>query len=221
MDCEKLREVLIEHVDGLLGREEAEFARAHLAECAPCRALQEEVRRNFAALDAWEDEDLPSGAFERLRARIPSGPSAVGAAPAPAHRRWVRLLLPYAAGLATAAAGMLAAVRLGADASADAPASTEPAIGSPGPAISGFTAGTAAPPAASAPSASFVSFDGRPAVSRDAESAQSTKPGERALIFRDADSGVLRKFFLPDGVEPDRILLIDRERTPIVPAGIR
>ncbi|HEU4395771.1 MAG TPA: zf-HC2 domain-containing protein, partial [Planctomycetota bacterium] len=116
MDCEKLREVLIEHVDGLLGREEAEFARAHLAECSPCRALQEEVRRNFAALDAWEDEDLPSGAFERLRARIPSGPSAVGtaAAPAPA-RRWLRLLRPYAAGLATAAAGMLAAVRLGAD----------------------------------------------------------------------------------------------------------
>ena len=212
MDCEKLREVLIEHVDGLLGREEAEFARAHLAACAPCRALQEEVRRNFAALDAWEDEELPSGAFNRLRARLPSGPSAVGAAPAPA-RRWMRLLLPYAAGLATAAAGMLAAVRLGADASADAPLPE-----SPGPALSGFSAGTAAP---TEPPAALASYAERPAATRDADPQPSTRPGEQALIFRDADRGVLRKFYLPAGVEPDRVVLVDAERTPIDPAGVR
>jgi hypothetical protein len=216
MDCEKLREVLIEHVDGLLGREEAEFARAHLAECAPCRALQEEVRRNFAALDAWEDEDLPSGAFERLRARIPSGPSAVGAAPAPVHRRWVRLLLPYAAGLATAAAGMLAAVRLGADASADAPRPESPV-----PAISGLSSGGAAPTGGFAPASALADSEGRPPAARDAETAQSPQPGERALIFRDADRGVLRKFFLPAGLEPDRVMLIDAERVPSDPAGVR
>src|SRR5690349_17407369 len=119
MECDRLREVLIDHVDGLLGREEADAARAHLAACDPCRALQEEVRRNFAAMDGWEDEDLPAGAFARLEARLAAGPRAVVAdAPgagasgrgasrpgAPSARRpWVRLGVPYAAGLATAAA---------------------------------------------------------------------------------------------------------------------
>ena len=64
MDCDRLREVLIDHVDGLLGRDEAEAARLHLAACGECRRLQEEVRRNFAALDAWEDEELPAGRLD-------------------------------------------------------------------------------------------------------------------------------------------------------------
>jgi anti-sigma factor RsiW len=99
MDCARLRELLVDHVDGLLGREDAEAARDHLAACGDCRALQEEVRRNFAALDAWEDEELPGGAFGRLAARLPRPAGA-----APARRGWVRLGVPYAAGLATAAA---------------------------------------------------------------------------------------------------------------------
>ena len=52
MDCDRLREVLFDHVDGLLGRDDAEAARLHLAACEPCRSLQEEVRRNFSAMDA-------------------------------------------------------------------------------------------------------------------------------------------------------------------------
>lgn len=105
MDCDRLREVLFDHVDGLLGRDEAEAARDHLAACAPCRALQEEVRRNFTALDAWEEEELPAGAFERLQDRM------AASIPAPAPRRsWARLAVPYAAGLATAAAFLWAFV---------------------------------------------------------------------------------------------------------------
>ena len=106
MECDRLREVLFDHVDGLLGREEAEAARDHLAACALCRALQEEVRRNFSALDAWEEEELPAGALARLEARIAGAPAgAPVSVPAPAPRRsWVRLAVPYAAGLASAAA---------------------------------------------------------------------------------------------------------------------
>jgi hypothetical protein len=219
MDCEKLREVLIEHVDGLLGREEAEFARAHLAACSPCRMLQEEVRRNFAALDAWEDEDLPAGAFDRLRARLPSGPAvAVGAVPAPAARRsWARLLVPYVAGLATAAAAMFAVVRFGVD--APAPAGDPPAT-LRGPAGTPPLAGSIGAPAPAA-AADLVSFGGGAADARAVEVAPSPRPGEKTLIFRDASNGVLRKFFLPDGVDPGRVLLMEQEREVIVPAGVR
>jgi len=211
MDCERLREVLIEHVDGLLGRDEAEFARAHLANCAPCRALQEEVRRNFSALDAWEDEELPGGAFERLRDRLPAGPTALASAGAVAgaapRRRWVRLLVPYAAGLATAAAAMFLFVRAG----ADGPATPVPVGDGAGP-VSRDGA---------APRAALASFEDRVPAARDPEPVTALKPGERALLFRDADRGVLRKFFLPAGVDPDQVLLLEPEHTLVVPAGIR
>src|SRR5258706_5916 len=108
MDCDGLRKVLFDHVDGLLGGGEADAAREHLAACGPCRALQEEVRRNFSALDAWEEEELPAGAFARLQARIPAGPTPVheiGTAPAGTRRRgWLRGAVPHGAGIAPAAA---------------------------------------------------------------------------------------------------------------------
>ncbi|HEU4395701.1 MAG TPA: hypothetical protein VFS92_09055, partial [Planctomycetota bacterium] len=90
---------------------------------------------------------------------------------------------------------------------------------SPAPAISGFPAGNATP--APAAPAALASFEEGPAAGRAAEASAATQPGERALIFRDFDRGVLREFFLPAGVEPDRILLIDAERDPIVPARVR
>jgi len=188
MDCDRMREVLIEHVDGLLGSEEADDARSHLAACAPCRVLQEEVRRNFAALDCWEDEDLPEGAFERLLARVPSGPSVRPASGAPAapRRTWIRVLVPYAAGLATAAAAMAFFVL--------------PRDGATPP------AGPAVPV---------------PAESPVARRAPDLKPGERPLEFRVADEGVVRRFLLPEGVDPQNLLLIDVERPIPVPSGVR
>lgn len=189
MDCDRLREVLIDHVDGLLGRDEAEAARSHLAACADCRLLQEEVRRNFAALDAWEDEDLPAGAYDRLVQRLPAGPAPRLPVPAneaaPRARRWVRLAVPYAAGLATAAVavGVFVLPRGGAPAAPAVPASALPA---------------AAPVPASA----------------------SLRPGERALVFRDPEQGVIRRLFVPAGVDPGNLELLPDEAPAVSPAGL-
>lgn len=198
MECDRLREVLFDHVDGLLGRDEAEAARAHLAACGGCRALQEEVRRNFSALDAWEEEALPEGAFERLEARMAAG--APAAAPAPARRRsWIRLAVPYAAGLATAAALVLAFL---------VPAGPGPVVPGPGtgPATDGALADIAADRAADtpAPRAAFAGGGGSRASAADA-----LRAGERPLEFRDPDRGVLRKFLLPPGVDPGKVMLVD------------
>jgi anti-sigma factor RsiW len=183
MECGRLREVLIDHVDGLLGRDEAEAARAHLAACGPCRALQEEVRRNFSAMDAWEEEELPEGAFGRLQARMSAGTASP-------RRSWVRLGIPYGAGLATAAALVWVFVV---------------PRGVPAPAVRGPEWTSTAP----------VSFDlpaPVPSFSDAVARQPSAPPRGRPLEFRDADQGILRQFHLPPGVDPGKILL---EPTPV------
>ena len=195
MDCERLRGVLMDHVDGLLGREDAYAARAHLAACAECRRLQEEVRRNFSALDAWEDEDLPAGAFDRLLARVPAGPRALGGigAPLTQPRGSRQRVLLYAAGLAAAAAvaGFLVLPR------GSAPSLTAPGL--PGRPSNGVA--TAAPAA--------------PTVAKK----RALRPGERALSFPDYDHNVLREVRLPEGVDPASVELIKDERPVVVPPG--
>jgi putative zinc finger protein len=197
MDCDGLRKVLFDHVDGLLGREEADAARDHLAACGPCRSLQEEVRRNFGAMDAWEDEELPAGAFERLRDRLPSSVSAGSASPGGSiplpgrgpgpRRRWLRLAVPYAAGLATAAsAGWFFVHAAPGAATLPAPAAGAPRDGGAAPA--GPVALNDAAPAAPAPA--------------------SLRAGERMLEFREPN-GVLRKVRLPRDVDPGMITLVD------------
>ena len=216
MDCERLREVLIEHVDGLLGAGEADRAREHLASCASCRALQEEVRRNFAALDAWEDEELPAGAFERLVARVPAGPSvAFDPAPAPAPRSWGRLLVPYAAGLATAAAAM-ALFLVPNDGAGLSPRPAVPAGVTP--TSSGETLGDLSDPDPSG-RVLLVSTDGDAAP--DAPATSTPRRAGRPLTFRVADQGALRSFLLPEGVDPKSIDLIDDERPIATPSGVR
>lgn len=224
MDCDGLRRVLFDHVDGLLGRDDAEAARDHLAACGPCRALQEEVRRNFTAMDAWEEEELPAGAFERLQARIPSGPTpVVDGAPrvAPAHaahdgeapRRsflrlaGLRLAVPYAAGLATAAAAAWVFLLPVASPHPDRPGAGVP--GSPG-----FDVPRAGGDMGVRPVAlndSPVRGTAGPELNRT-----GLRPGERKLEFRDFSNGVLRNFRLPGDVDTGKIMLIETPRR-IVP----
>ena len=207
MDCDRLREVLFDHVDGLLGRDEAEAARDHLAACAPCRALQEEVRRNFSALDAWEEEEMPAGAFERLQGRIAAAQAP--AVPAPAARRsWARLAVPYAAGLATAAAFLWVFV-VPHGGPLPAPLSPKPA--------------DPETPALDTP-ASASTFHGSPVSSESpvADAPTASRGGERPLQFRDVDQGVWRTFRLPPGVDPGKVLLVDTpERTLPDDDGVR
>lgn len=190
MRCDRLREVLFDHLDGLLGAEEAEGARSHLAACADCRRLQEEVRRNFAAMDTWEDEELPAGAWERLRARVGTGSAPAAAAPPP--RRWVRHTLPFAAGLATAAAALLVFV---VPRFAAAPAGPLP--------------GGGPAPVAPAPASPVVAVENpRPALRR----------GESPLRFDlpDFRNGVVRTIRLPGDVDPGKVMLVDATTRPVV-----
>ncbi len=205
MDCERLGELLLDHVDGLLGPEDADGARAHLAGCPACAALQEEVRRGFAALDSWQEEDLPAGAYERLVARLPGVRPPVLVAPAatasPAMRpalRWATLL-PYGAGLATAAVVMVLALPVG-----GSPAGPVPA-GDPSPAPPPVSVRTASPPAGVA-----LSAEGGP--------GPRLLRGERALRF-DAD-GVRRTYALPPGIDPDKVIIaVDYSRPAPEPVG--
>lgn len=194
MECDRLREVLVDHVDGLLGRDEAEAARAHLAACGPCGALQEEVRRNFSALDAWEDEDLPAGAFGRLEARMAGTPSAPAA-----RRSWARLAVPYAAGLATAAAFVWVFV-VPHGAALPVPADRG-GISSPSPETFAREDADLVSPA---PVSLFSGAFGSPVAAGGAP-----RTGGHPLEFRDADRGVLRRFLLPPGVDPGKVLLVD------------
>lgn len=223
MDCGRLREVLVEHVDGLLGAAEAEGARAHLAACAPCRNLQEEVRRNFAAMDAWEEEELPAGAFARLEARIarapaPAASAAASAAAVPARRSWIRLAVPYAAGLATAAAA--AFVLLMADGTAPplppegggGPAAplASPGVRTVRPVVHGGMAeastGSAAPAVPGAPAAEAADAAADAAAGG---AAADLRPGERKLRFEDSEGGVVRTILLPPDVDPREVMFVE------------
>jgi anti-sigma factor RsiW len=224
MDCEALREVLIEHVDGLLDAEGADAAREHLAVCEPCRDLREEVRRGFDALDHWTEEDLPAGAWQRLVDRLPGVRPPVGVAPVVASSssapRWKRLAggaaLPYLAGIATAAALVLVlyptltgTVPSGSDVSpagrgrSDAVADTETR---PNPFHTRMVVPGTAESGTSSPGVEGVSL----------------REGERRLEFRDVRRGVgvQRRIQLPPEIDPTRVVPVVDERVEAV-SGVR
>ncbi len=207
MNCDRLRELLFDHLDGLLGADEAEGARAHLVSCADCRRLQEEVRRNFGAMDAWEDEGLPEGSWDRLRARLAAGPRPEAShAPAVPGRRWARLAFPFAAGLATAAAALLVFTL-----TRDPPASPSPAPPSVAP--SGAPASLAAEPAAPPPA-------GAPLLAAEAD-RPALRAGERPLRFDDYDHNVVRTFRLPGDVAPEKVMLIELQTKPVIEGEVK
>lgn len=195
MDCERMREVLVEHVDGLLDAEGAEGARHHLASCDACCDLREEVRRNFAAMDAWGDEDLPEGAWDRLVDRLPGVRPPVGVAAGAAGgrpswgRRFGAAAFPYVAGLATAAALLMAFYPDRADPTGD-PGQRPPAVRPP--------AGIRTVPVADT--------DPTPRPFNRGSGAANLREGERALEFGDVGLGVHRRIILPRDIDPARVM---------------
>jgi hypothetical protein len=192
--CERLREILPEHAEGLLGPGDADFARDHLAACADCRAVKDELARGFAAMDLWREEPLPAGAFERLQARLASravppqeifAPSFGAATPtAQAARGWGRVVFAYAAGLATAACALLA-YDFGTGVAPVAP--SRGPIGASGDAVPSRTGDAAPRPAeaAAAPASTGESLSGYRAVGFDVD---------------DRGQGLRRKFTVPANV---------------------
>ena len=107
MRCRAAKRQLYDFVDGVLAMRQAERIRSHLAGCEACREEEEAARMVLTALSAWEDASPPEDGLHRLGTRLAFLPPA--SEPAPAGRLRT-LVLPYAAGFATAAAILLLVV---------------------------------------------------------------------------------------------------------------
>lgn len=70
MSCESFERALALDVTGDLPEREAQALRAHLADCARCRAAGARLARSQAALRALADEELPVDALRSVRRRV-------------------------------------------------------------------------------------------------------------------------------------------------------
>lgn len=109
MKCEKLRRMLTDYVDGLLGTGRAERVREHLAACEACREEEASARAAVESLAALPDLAPPEDALSRIEARVAFLPPLM-----PRERGGIlrTFVLPYAAGLATAAVLLLVVLPL-------------------------------------------------------------------------------------------------------------
>lgn len=97
MECEEIRERLVDYADGDLSIRDAVAIRTHLSHCYTCQEEFNEIRAVFDVCQAALKHPNPVNRFEQLRQRIASEPkSAVVSASRPRVRK-----LGYA--LATAA----------------------------------------------------------------------------------------------------------------------
>ncbi|MEN8151630.1 MAG: zf-HC2 domain-containing protein [Planctomycetota bacterium] len=104
MKCRSVRKMLDEYVYGTISARKAGRIRAHIDKCSGCEEALAETHLVHEAVGTWTDLPLPEDGFHRLDSRL-------GFAPPPAvvlrPRRFRHLVLPYVAGIATAASLML------------------------------------------------------------------------------------------------------------------
>jgi len=104
MKCRSVRKVLDEYVYGTMSPRREGRVRDHIEKCAPCEEALAETHLVHDAVGTWSDLPLPEDGFHRLSSRLDfAPPPAVVLAP----RRFRHLVLPYVAGLATAATLLL------------------------------------------------------------------------------------------------------------------
>lgn len=110
MWCRTVRKLVYDFADGTLSPVKSERVRSHLTGCVRCREAEEDARLVTESLSALPDVPPPEDGFQRLETRLAFLPS-LPAAREPAGRLRT-FALPYAAGLATAAAILLVVVPL-------------------------------------------------------------------------------------------------------------
>jgi hypothetical protein len=91
-------------VAGVLDERRRKNIRSHLERCGSCRSEEQDLRLVTQSLRAWPDEEPPSDGLHRLEGRLAFLPPPPERAPAGRLRT---LVLPYVAGMATAAAILL------------------------------------------------------------------------------------------------------------------
>lgn len=106
MWCRTVRRLMGDFVEGTLTpRRESRFRR-HLDTCEACREDEAALRVAYSAFSVWRDVPPPEDGLHRLETRLAFSPPPVVTAPRGTIRQ---LVLPYVAGLATAAAVLLLA----------------------------------------------------------------------------------------------------------------
>jgi hypothetical protein len=104
MKCRSVRKILDEYVYGTISARKSGRIRAHIDKCSGCEEALAETHLVHEAVGTWPDLPLPEDGFNRLDSRLDfAPPPAIVLRP----RRFRHLVLPYAAGLATAASLML------------------------------------------------------------------------------------------------------------------
>jgi len=107
MDCQAIREQLIDYVYSELAPEDWVRVEQHLQGCTGCREELGALQRVATTLDQWQVPEPPAGMVERTMARIRT---AAAEAPAVGGREGVPLSTPF---LALILGGMAAAASLG------------------------------------------------------------------------------------------------------------
>ena len=104
MKCRSVRKMMDEYEYGTLGPRLERRVRAHIAHCAACEESLADTRLVQEAIGTWSDLPEPEDGLHRLTSRLDfAPPPAVVLRP----RRFRHLVVPYVAGLATAAALLL------------------------------------------------------------------------------------------------------------------
>lgn len=104
MLCRTVKKWIDDYVDGHLAPGREVRLADHLRRCTDCHLLESELRFVSSALDAWTEEPAPEEGLHRLETSL----AVMSPAPAPFERgRLKTFVLPYVAGLATAALVLL------------------------------------------------------------------------------------------------------------------
>jgi hypothetical protein len=110
MWCRTVRKLIYDHVDGMLDERMGGKVRQHLERCVRCAQVEEEARFLTSSLAEWEDVPPPEDGLHRLETRLAFLP-ALGPEPRP-KGRLLKLGIPYFAGVASAAALLIALLPL-------------------------------------------------------------------------------------------------------------
>jgi hypothetical protein len=112
MWCRTVRKLIGEFVEGGLDTRRESRLRAHLDRCPACADAEADIRLACAALAEWRDVPPPEDGLHRLETRLAFAPPRFAPAPRGTLRQ---LVVPYVAGIATAASIMLVLWRPWAD----------------------------------------------------------------------------------------------------------
>ena len=107
MNCEQVRNLLDEYLDGELAAAQRASVDEHLAGCAPCRAELEILRNTATLVGSLPRVKAPKGLTEDIKARLVSRPAAVRSRRRPVVLRWVGI-----GGWVAAAATLIVVIKL-------------------------------------------------------------------------------------------------------------